>query len=137
MYTSLQLNFVLYCVGNIKHAARDTNQLYHRKHLYHGKHLYHRKHLYHGNKHLLHCMLSTTGPTMISGVEGSDIDRSIDRVGSSVRSTSSGTSVLFRFAFNQSSKCLKAYLPCFFILPSTSSWLFPSPCHQQKRRTGW
>ena len=33
--------FVLYCVGDIKHAARDINRLYHRKHLYHGKHLLH------------------------------------------------------------------------------------------------
>ena len=36
--------------------------------------------------------------------------RSIYWVGSSVRSTPSGTSVLFHFAFNHSSKCLRAYL---------------------------
>ena len=27
---------VLYCVGDIKDAARDTNSLYHRKYLLHG-----------------------------------------------------------------------------------------------------
>ena len=29
-------DIVLYCVGDIKDAARDTNSLYHRKYLLHG-----------------------------------------------------------------------------------------------------
>ena len=33
---SIKNCFVLYCVGDIKDAARDTNSLYHRKYLLHG-----------------------------------------------------------------------------------------------------